>query len=73
MKIGYLKYAMVEINQLFDPQGNFAGRLKVKATITLDSLGNRFTSRFEVTVFDPAGNTVFQGQGTASGKRVKLE
>jgi hypothetical protein len=73
MKIADLQYAMVEINQLFDPQGNFAGRLKVKATITLDSLGNRFTSKFQLTVFDPNGNTVFQGQGTASGKRVTLE
>jgi hypothetical protein len=72
-KIGDGKYAMVEINQLFDPQWNFAGRLKVKATITLDSSGDRFTSKFELTVMDPAGNTVFQGQGTASGKRVTLD
>lgn len=73
MKLTGNKYAMLETNQLFDPQGNYAGKVTVRATITLDPSGNRITSQFTFTVFDPAGNTVFQGQGTAVGKRVTFE
>ena len=64
---------MLEINQLFDGQGNFAGTFKVKAVITLDDSGNTFTSKFNFWVFDPDGNEVFQGTGTASGRRVSLD
>ncbi len=71
-RIGDKQYAMLETKQLFDPMGNFAGKFTVKATITLDSSGNRFTSRFTFTVYDPSGNNVFQGTGTAVGTRVTI-
>jgi hypothetical protein len=72
-KTGAKEYAMLEINQLFDAQGNFAGTLKVKAVITLADNGDTFTSKFNFTVLDPDGNEVFQGTGTATGKRVSLD
>jgi hypothetical protein len=71
-KTGPSDYAMLEINQVFDGQGNFAGTVQVKAAITLDDKGSQFTSKFQVTVLDPDGNTVFQGTGTAVGKRLAI-
>jgi hypothetical protein len=71
-KTGPSDYVMLEVNQIFDPQGNFAGTVQVRATITLDDKGNQFTSKFQVTVLDPDGNTVFQGTGTAIGKRLAI-
>jgi hypothetical protein len=71
-KTGPSDYSMLEINQVFDPQGNFAGTVQVTATITLDDKGSQFTSKFQVTVQDPDGNTVFQGSGTAMGKRLAI-
>jgi hypothetical protein len=71
-RTGDKQYAMLEINQLLDNQGNFAGPLRVTATITLDSTGNKFTSKFDLKVLDPDGNVVFQGSGTAAATRVSL-
>ena len=71
-RTGDKQYAMLEINQLFDNQGNFAGTLRVTATITLDSTGNKFTSKFDLKVLDPDSNVVFQGSGTAAATRVSL-
>jgi len=72
-KTGPNQYAFVEVNQLFDPQGNFAGTFRVKASVTLDDTGDKMTSTFQFTVSDPDGNVVFQGTGTAAGTRVKVD
>jgi len=53
---------MLEINRLFDGQGNYAGTLTVKTSIVLDSSGNKFSSKFTIAVKDPAGNIQFQGK-----------
>jgi len=67
------QFAFTEINQIFDPQGNYAGELKVKATLTVDTPGNSFRSSFTFIVFDTTGAIVFQGDGTAVGQRVGIE
>ena len=71
-KTGPAAYSMLEINQIFDNQGNFAGTVQVTATINLDDSGNGYSSKFQFTVADPDGNTIVQGTGSATGKRVML-
>jgi hypothetical protein len=71
-KINANQYTFIEINQIFDEKGAYGGRVQVKATITLNEAGDKFTSTFTVTVLDPTGVELFQGSGTATGTRVKL-
>jgi hypothetical protein len=73
VKTGHDQFAYTSINQLFDNLGNFAGEFKLKAAITLDKAGNSFTSSFSFQVFDPLGNVVATGTGTAIGTRVTVE
>jgi hypothetical protein len=71
-KTGINTYSFVEINQLYDAQGNYQGEFRVTATLTLDALGNAFTSTFKFMVSDPSDMPVFQGGGTARGVRVSV-
>ena len=69
---GERQYQMFEVNQLFDPSGNYQGELHVSARITLDSGGNTFDSSFTVQVFDNHDNLIVQAKGTAKGKRLSV-
>ena len=69
-KTGSNSYRMFEVNQAFDPQGNYAGEVQVMATITLDEKGSQFSSKFQVTVLDPEGKVLAQVPGSAAGKRL---
>jgi hypothetical protein len=65
-------YTMLEVNQLFDDHG-YAGEFRVQAKITLDASGDTFTSTFTFQVLDISDNVVFQGGGTAKGRRITID
>ena len=71
-KVGHKQYAFVEVNQVFDEMGNYAGKVVVRANVTLDDSGDKFTSIFKVSASDPDGNVQFEATGTAIGKRMKV-
>jgi hypothetical protein len=55
----------------FDAQGAYAGRTVVRTEITVS--GDQFTGAYEVHGFDPQGNVVFTGAGTAVGTRFPVQ
>jgi hypothetical protein len=71
-RVGDRDYMMVEVNQLFDDHG-YAGELRVRAKITLDASGDCYTGPFTFQVVDMGGNVVFQGGGTAKGRRITID
>ena len=71
-RTGNRDYTMLEVNQIYDDHG-FAGELVVQAKITLDDTGNAFTSTFTFQVLDISDNVVFQGTGTATGRRITID
>lgn len=59
----------------FDPDGNFLGTLKARATLKLRHSGDTFDSDdYQFEFFDPDGKpTGFVGVGTAHGTRINVE
>jgi hypothetical protein len=53
--------------------GEFIGAFTIRAAITLDESGQRFTGQFERTVTGPAGNVVATLVGTVEGVRIVAE
>ena len=54
----------------FNPDGSFAGTVKIAGQIHLSDHGNSFTGTFTFGVYDPDGNLVFSGCGTAVATRL---
>jgi hypothetical protein len=56
----------------FDQQGHPAGHVVVRAE--LDPVGDgRLSGPFKVDVFDPEGNIVFSGTGTATARPFEVQ
>jgi hypothetical protein len=56
----------------FDEQGQPAGRIVVRAELN-PAGGGELSGPFEVDVFDPQGNVVFSGTGTATAERFEVQ
>jgi len=54
----------------FNPDGSFAGTVKIAGQIHLSDHGNSFTGTSTFAVYDPDGNLVFSGCGTDVGTRL---
>jgi hypothetical protein len=54
----------------FNPDGSFAGTVKIAGQIHLSDHGNSFTGTFTFGVYDPDGNLVFSGCGTEDATRL---
>lgn len=68
------EFAVTTLLFQFGAAGNFAGTLKARATLTLDAKGNEFTSdEYLFEFFDPNGNLLASGVGTAHGTRIRVE
>jgi hypothetical protein len=55
----------------YNAEGAPAGRTVVRTEITVS--GDEFSGPFEFDAFDPAGNVVFSGGGTATGTRFAVQ
>jgi hypothetical protein len=55
----------------FDAQGAYVGRAVVRTEIAVS--GDQFTGPYDVQGFDPQGNVVFTGAGTAVGTRFPVQ
>ena len=54
----------------FNPDGSFAGTVKLERQIHLSADGNSYTGTSTFAVYDPDGNLVFSGCGTDVGTRL---
>ena len=54
----------------FNPDGSFAGTVKITTKTHLSADGNGFTATFTFAVYDPDGNVVFSGCGTETATRL---
>ena len=74
-KTGKRDFAVTIIFFQFDPDGNFLGTLKARATLTVNDTSDTFTSDdYQFEFFDPDGNpTGFVGVGEADGTRINVE
>jgi hypothetical protein len=54
----------------FNPDGSFAGMVKIASQIHLSADGNSFTGTSTFAVYDPDGNLVFSGCGTEVATRL---
>jgi len=72
--LGGRTFASTLLQIIYTPTGgNLVGLFKARGIHTLDSSGNEWSSTFKFEVFDPAGNVVFSGEGTAQAQRIKVE
>jgi hypothetical protein len=74
-KTGSREFALtiygVIIGTVTNPQ--FEGTYKVRSRLTLNNTGEEFSGPFKIEIFDPAGNSITTLDGTAQGRRAKLE
>ena len=74
-KTGSREFALtiygVTVGNVSNPQ--FEGTYKVRSRLTLTNTGEEFSGPFKIDIFDPAGNLVTTLDGTAQGRRAKLE
>lgn len=54
----------------FNPDGSFAGTVKIARQIDLSAHGNSWTCTFTFLIYDPNGNLVFSGCGTETATRL---
>jgi hypothetical protein len=54
----------------FNPDGSFAGTLKLERQIHVSANGNSFTSTSTFAFYDPDGNLIFSGCGTEVATRL---
>ena len=54
----------------FNPDGSFAGTVKITTQIHLSAHGDSFTSTSTFAVYDPDGNLIFSGCGTEVATRL---
>ena len=54
----------------FNPDGSFAGTSRIERQIHLSADGNSYTDTETFAVYDPDGNLVFSGCGTAVATRL---
>ena len=54
----------------FNPDGSFAGTVKLERQIHLSADGNSYTATSTFAFYDPDGNLVFSGCGTDVGTRL---
>ncbi len=53
--------------------GELIGTLKLQQVINLNDSGDAWTATLRFTLFDPNGNALFSGTGTAQATRIKVE
>jgi hypothetical protein len=63
-RIGANRFALAFQTFIFTPTGDPAGHVVVRSVVTLTN--NTLSGPFKFDVFDPAGNTVQSGSGTAT-------
>ncbi len=54
----------------FNPDGSFAGTVKLERQIHLSAHGNSYTATSTFAVYDPDGNLIFSGCGTEVATRL---
>jgi len=73
VKVRRHTYAITFHTILGDGAGNFAGRGKIRATLTVGPDGDTLTGVFQVDVFDATGGLLFSDTGTVTGNRLSVE
>jgi hypothetical protein len=73
LKTGSGEFAVTFIHIHYDASGQFAGTLKVRASLSLDSDGNELSGPFQTDIFDAGGNLFFSFGGTVNATRISLE
>jgi hypothetical protein len=58
---------------VFDPQGNPAGTVEARTTVTLNQAGDAFSGPFNFDVIAPNGAIVFSGSGTHQAERIRVK
>ncbi|MDQ3817528.1 MAG: hypothetical protein M3362_07545 [Acidobacteriota bacterium] len=61
----------VTVGDLTNPQ--LQGTYKVRSKLTLSHAGDEFSGPFTIEIFDPAGDLVTTLEGTAQGRRARVE
>lgn len=57
---------------IFDQQGNPAGTVVARSTVTLNQAGDAFSGPFKFDVIAPNGSTIFSGGGTHEATRIHV-
>lgn len=74
-KTGAREFALtiygVTVGDVTNPQ--FQGTYKVRSRLTLNRAGDEFGGPFTIEIFDPSGALVFTLEGTAQGRRARVE
>jgi hypothetical protein len=58
---------------VFDAQGNPAGTVEARSTVTLTDAGDSFSGPFRFDVIAPNGAIVFSGSGTHQATRIRVK
>jgi hypothetical protein len=66
------EFAITFIHMHYDATGQFAGTLRVRASVTLDGDGNGFSGPFKTDIFDAGGNLLLSFGGTVSATRISV-
>jgi hypothetical protein len=56
---------------IFDQQGNPAGTVVARSTVTVNQAGDAFSGPFKFDVIAPNGSTTFSGAGTHEAARIR--
>ncbi len=74
-RVGQREFALtiygVTVGDLTNPQ--FLGTYKVRSRLTLNRAGNEFSGPFTIEIYDPSGNLVSTFEGTAQGRRARVD
>jgi hypothetical protein len=61
----------VTVGEVSNPQ--FQGTYKVRSKLTLNRAGDEFSGPFTIEIYDPAGSLAFTLEGTAQGRRARVD
>jgi hypothetical protein len=67
------QFAVTFIHLLYDVNGQVTGKVKVRASLTVDAQGDEISGPFNTDVFDAGGNPIFSFEGTVHGTRISVE
>src|SRR5437016_3703072 len=72
-KTGQRMFAFTFNAFVFDQQGNPAGTVEARTTVTLNQAGDTFSGPFKFDVIAPNGAIVFSGGGTHEASRIRVK
>jgi hypothetical protein len=72
-KTGQRTFAFTFDAFVFDQQGNPAGTVEARPTVTLDKAGETFSGPFKFDFIAPNGAIVFSGSGTHEASRIRVK